>query len=347
MFGNDKNENNKMPKDKYIRSGIISFVVLTAVVLVFFLLYKIDAVRSAMSGFFEIVQPIVVGFVVAYLLNPLMGFIDKIFNVIFTKWLRFKKRGPQISRFIAVILSIAIFLAAIAALIWLIVPELYTSIVGIADTLPAQIDKTIVNVEKFFNQNDYLAAAMTAFLDWEKEFLEKDLLDLVAPYASQVASGVLKTASFLWDFVIGLIVAAYMLLRKERFAAQAKKITYAFLKKTTADKTLAIVRKSNSIFSGFINGKILDSVIIGFLCFIGVSILKMPYPVLVSVIVGVTNVIPVFGPYIGAIPCIALIALVDPWKGLYFAIFIFLLQQFDGNILGPKILGDSTGLSPF
>lgn len=347
MFICKTGEKDKMPKDRYVRAGFISFVVLTAVVVVFFLLYKIDAVRSAMSAFFEIIQPIVVGFVVAYLLNPFMKLLDKYLGKFFIGVCRFKKRGADIARFLAVILSLIVFLFAIAALVWLIAPELYTSIMGIIDTLPDKIDKIIVNVEKFFSQNDYLAAAMTAFLDWEKEFLEKDLVEWIAPYAGQVASGVIKTAEFLWDFVIGLIVAAYMLLRKERFAAQAKKVTYAFLKKETADKTLKILRKSNSIFSGFISGKIIDSIIMGILCFIGVSILRMPYPVLVSVIVGVTNIIPVFGPYIGAIPCIVLIAIVNPWQGLYFTIFIFLLQQFDGNILGPKILGDSTGLSPF
>lgn len=336
-----------MPKDRYVRAGFISFVVLTAVVVVFFLLYKIDAVKDALSTFFEVIQPIVVGFVVAYLLNPLMKLLDKYLAKFFVNVCRFKKKGASIARFIAVILSIIVFIAAIAALVGLIVPELVTSITGIVDTLPAQIDKTILNLEEFFNQNEYLAAAMTAFLDWEKSFVEKDLMEWIAPYAGQVATGVIKTAEFLWDFIVGLIVAAYMLLRKERFAAQAKKLLYAFVKKENADKTLVVLKKSNSIFSGFINGKIVDSIIIGILCFIGVSILRMPYPVLVSVIIGVTNVIPVFGPYIGAIPCIVLIAIVNPWKGLYFAIFILLLQQFDGNILGPKILGDSTGLSPF
>lgn len=336
-----------MPKDRYVRAGFISFAVLTAVVVVFFLLYKIDAVQDALSTFFEVIQPIVVGFVVAYLLNPLMKLLDKYLAKFFVNVCRFKKKGASIARFIAVILSIIVFIAAIAALVGLIVPELVTSITGIVDTLPAQIDKTILNLEEFFNQNEYLAAAMTAFLDWEKNFVEKDLMEWIAPYAGQVATGVIKTAEFLWDFIVGLIVAAYMLLRKERFAAQAKKLLYAFVKKENADKTLVVLKKSHGIFSGFINGKIVDSIIIGILCFIGVSILRMPYPVLVSVIVGVTNVIPVFGPYIGAIPCIVLIAIVNPWKGLYFAIFILLLQQFDGNILGPKILGDSTGLSPF
>ena len=336
-----------MPKDRYVRAGVISFVVLAAVVVVFFLLYKIDAVHDALSAFFEVIQPIVVGFVVAYLLNPLMKLMDKYLVKFFVNVCRFKKKGASISRFISVIVSIVVFLAAIAALVWLIVPELIVSITGIVNTLPAQIDKTVENLQKFFNQNEYLAAAMTAFLDWEKDFVEKDLMEWVAPYAGQVASGVIKTAEFLWDFVVGIIVAAYMLLRKEQFAAQAKKLLYAFIKKENADKILVVLKKSNSIFSGFINGKIVDSIIIGILCFIGVSILRMPYPVLVSVIVGVTNVIPVFGPYIGAIPCIILITIVNPWKGLYFAIFILLLQQFDGNILGPKILGDSTGLSPF
>lgn len=340
-------EKDRKPRDRYARVGLMSFIVLTGVVLVFFFLYKIDDVRNAFGTLFDVLQPIILGFVVAYLINPLMKYLDKYLVKFFVNICRFKKRGTKIARFIAVLVSIAVFIAAISALVYLIVPELIISATNIVETLPTQIEATIANVEKFFSQNDILASAMTAFLDWEKNFVEKDLVSFLASYASQVASGVIKTASFIWDLIIGIIVAAYLLFRKESFCAQAKKIIYAFAKKSTAESVMVVARKSNHIFSGFINGKIVDSIIIGILCYIGVLILKMPYPVLVSVIVGVTNVIPFFGPYIGAIPCIVLIALTNPWQGLYFTIFIILLQQFDGNILGPKILGDSTGLSPF
>ncbi len=337
----------KKPKDRYFRTGLMSFAVLAAVVLLFFFLYKIDDVRSAFSNLIEVAQPIILGLVVAYLLNPLMKFLDKGLNPFFVKFLKFKKRGWKFARFISVIISIAVFYAAVSALLYLIVPEIITSATKIVNTMPAQIETAIANIQKFFSQNEILTTAMTAFLDWERNFLEEELVTFLASYASQLASGVIKTTSFIWDLIIGTIVAAYLLFRKETFCAQAKKILYAFVKKPIADNVMTISRKSNAICSGFINGKIIDSIIIGIICYIGLLILKMPYPVLISVIIGVTNIIPFFGPFIGAIPSIFLIALIDPWKGLYFTIFIIILQQFDGNILGPKILGDSTGLSPF
>ena len=173
------------------------------------------------------------------------------------------------------------------------------------------------------------------------------MLSIVTSWAGQIAVGVVKTAYFIWDFFIGLIVAIYVLASREKFAAQTKKAMFAIFKTKHADRIIEVTRTANYVFSGFINGKILDSAIIGVLCFIGVTILKMPYPVLLAVIVGVTNVIPVFGPYIGAIPCILIVFMTNPLKALYLAIFIIALQTFDGNILGPKILGDSTGLSPF
>ena len=147
--------------------------------------------------------------------------------------------------------------------------------------------------------------------------------------------------------MIGVIVSVYVLFSKEKFVSQTKKTVYAVFSTRNANAILHLTRKSNEIFGGFIIGKIIDSAIIGVLCFIGISILRMPYVMLVSVIVGVTNVIPFFGPYIGAIPSAVLIMLADPLKGVYFVIFIFLLQQLDGNFIGPKILGNSTGLSAF
>ena len=151
----------------------------------------------------------------------------------------------------------------------------------------------------------------------------------------------------MFNFIIGIVISIYVLLGKETFIAQAKKLVYAVFPADRGNVIVATVRKANDIFGGFIIGKILDSVIIGILCFIGLSILQMPYTLLVSVIVGVTNVIPFFGPYIGAIPSAILIMLANPIQGLYFIIFILVLQQVDGNIIGPKILGDSTGLNSF
>ena len=164
---------------------------------------------------------------------------------------------------------------------------------------------------------------------------------------SKLTVGISWVFSLVSNIVISLIVSVYLLVSKKRFLGQLKKLLYVFLKPDTANAALSIFRQINKIFGGFISGKIIDSLIIGVLCFIGVSILKMPYPLLISVIVGVTNVIPFFGPYIGAIPSAFLVLLIDPGKCLIFLIFILALQQLDGNVIGPAILGDSTGVSPF
>ena len=180
-----------------------------------------------------------------------------------------------------------------------------------------------------------------------QNWMRTDLMDKVNEWMTQLTAGVILMVREILNFIIGMIVSIYVLFSKEKFMCQAKKLVYAIFRPTKANLILHVGSKSNEIFGGFIIGKIIDSAIIGVLCFIGLSILNIPYTLLVSVIVGVTNVIPFFGPYIGAIPSALLIFLADPVKGVYFVIFIILLQQFDGNILGPKILGESTGLSSF
>ncbi len=180
-----------------------------------------------------------------------------------------------------------------------------------------------------------------------QNWFRTDFMTDINQIMTNLTEGILGFLNEIFDFLVGIIVSIYVMYGRETFARQAKKIVYALFPPKKANLVLHLGNKTNEIFGGFIIGKIIDSIIIGILCFIILSIIKMPYTLLVSVIVGVTNVIPFFGPFIGAIPCSVLILLNDPMKGLYFIIFVFLLQQFDGNILGPKILGDTTGLSSF
>ena len=345
MNGNEKDKT--ALADNYKRIGLIAFGVLAGILILFFFLFKINAVKNAIFTIVSILQPIIIGFVIAYLANPVMKFFDKYLSKFFVGALKLKKVGKKISRLISIILALAFFLSVIGVLVYLVVPELYSSIKSLVETLPAKIDAATLWVTSFFDEHPQFSDMATSILDYEKQWVQTDLLGWVTSSAGTIAAGVVKTANFIFDLVIGIVVAVYLLLSKENFKAQFKKIMYAVIGPNSAEGTLTVLRKSNEVFGGFISGKLIDSLIIGLLCFIGVSLLNMPFAILVSVIVGVTNVIPVFGPYIGAIPSILLITLVNPLKGLYFAIFVFLLQQFDGNILGPKILGDSTGLSPF
>ena len=231
--------------------------------------------------------------------------------------------------------------------------------VALVNNLPEQVDAYYKELVEKIKNNSFIADKMqeavlqvTKFLDEKMTsevipWLHTELLPNLNTYAKQFASGVAAFLSVLYNLFIGLIVAIYLLGSKRMFAAQSKKIVYGLLKKNNADMVIYYVRVSNNMFSGFISGKIVDSAIIGLICFVAMNILQLPYTMFVSVIVGVTNVIPVFGPYIGAVPSTLLILLVDPKQAVYFLILIIVIQQLDGNIIGPAILGESTGLSAF
>lgn len=332
---------------KYFHLGATAFFVVAALMLLFFFIFKINIIGNFVGKLITILRPILVGFVIAYLLIPVVKFLEKYSERFFTVTCKLKKSGKKIARASSITLSLLIFIVLISALIWLIVPQIIDSVVSLAKDLPQQIEKAVSWIAGLSSENSYLASAAESLFKVGNEWVESDMLGTVTLWAGQIATGVVKTAYFLWDFFIGLIVTIYVLASREKFSAQFKKVLFALLKSKTANRIIYVVRKSNKVFSGFINGKLLDSAIIGVICFVGVTLLRMPYTVLVSVIVGVTNIIPVFGPYIGAVPCVLIIFLTNPIKGLYFLIFIIALQTFDGNILGPKILGDSTGLSPF
>ena len=330
--------------------GMTMFLVIMACVVLYFALLRLDSITNAVSMVIDVLKPILYGMVIAYLLNPIVKQVDRILVPRLEKYMQ-KNRAKKCSRGIGVILSLVFLFALITALCNMLIPELVKSIRDLIITLPGQLN----NVVDWFNHlqasdtamgilmRNALEVGTTTLQNW----LRTDLMPQVNTIMSNLTVGVLNILNEVLNFLIGLIVSVYLLFSKEQYSAQCKKMTYAFLKTNHANMLLHLTKKSNEIFGGFIIGKIIDSAIIGVLCFIGLSLIKMPYTLLVSVIVGVTNVIPFFGPYIGAIPSAFLILLSDPKKGLYFIIFILVLQQIDGNVIGPKILGNSTGLSPF
>ena len=330
--------------------GMTMFLVIMACVVLYFALLRLDSITNAVSMVIDVLKPILYGMVIAYLLNPIVKQVDRILVPRLEKYMQ-KNRAKKCSRGIGVILSLVFLFALITALCNMLIPELVKSIRDLIITLPGQLN----NVVDWFNHLQASDTAMgilmrnaleegtTTLQNW----LRTDLMPQVNTIMSNLTVGVLNILNEVLNCLIGLIVSVYLLFSKEQYSAQCKKMTYAFLKTNHANMLLHLTKKSNEIFGGFIIGKIIDSAIIGVLCFIGLSLIKMPYTLLVSVIVGVTNVIPFFGPYIGAIPSAFLILLSDPKKGLYFIIFILVLQQIDGNVIGPKILGNSTGLSPF
>ncbi|KSV60070.1 AI-2E family transporter [Acetivibrio ethanolgignens] len=354
MIHDLENEPKKQGFRAYFTVGVVSFLVIAAAVIFFFLLFRLDTIRSFFHKLTGILQPIIIGFVIAYLLSPIMDFFERqLIRFVLSK----SKKDTVSSRISSFIRGIAIFLSLLIAffLIYilgsLIIPEIYVSITGIIKDMPGHIDMFTNWINHTLDNNQlvasYVKEGIVKITDYFENWVETDLLSKVNTWVNYFATGVIGIINIIKNLLIGIIVSVYILIEKEHFAAQGKMIIYALFKTHPANVIIETLRQSNKIFGGFIMGKIIDSMIMGVLCFIGLSFFKMPYTLLVSVIVGVTNVIPFFGPYFGAIPSAILILFIDPMKCLYFLIFILVLQQIDGNIIGPTILGDSTGLSAF
>ena len=307
--------------------------------------YGVFHMKTLITGiqtFLGILTPIVYGVVIAFLLTPVLNFLEKkiIYPLLARKEVSVGKKGRKAIRWACVILCMFLFLALIYALIMMIQPELIRSIMGLIYSFPAYvkvIQKWLQSFIEKWNLNSDALDTLNQSITTAQDYLTTNILPQMQEMLKNISAGVFELINFLKNFLIGAIVSMYLMADKERFIFNTQHANFI----------IHSMRFTNRTFIGFFSGKILDSAIIGVLCYIGMNFLNMPYILLISVIIGVTNVIPFFGPYLGAIPSIFLILLVDPLQAIYFAIFILVLQQFDGNILGPKILGDSTGLSSF
>lgn len=345
--------------NKYFKWGLTAFLVIAAGLVFYYLIFHISDIIKNIKALLGIVMPVVFGLVIAYLLTPILNFIEKkilhpfLFNVLKIK---------QTKKWVSAIRAVAVLLTSVLAvfLIYALIAMLVSQIVPSIQTIVNNFDKYVNDLSNWLNKlledNQDLKNFIIPQVNKFSVELEKWLADAATLLAK--SSEVLKTVSLsilsflkvMWNFIIGFIISIYVLISKETFAAQGKKIVYAVFETDTANAFLKSMRFIHRTFIGFISGKVVDSIIIGILCFIGTSFMHTPYAALVSVIVGVTNIIPFFGPYLGAIPSALLILIVDlnhPMNCVYFVIFILILQQIDGNLIGPKILGSSTGLSGF
>ena len=341
--------------NKYSRWGITAFLVIAAGILFYYFVFHGSNIVVGFQRFINVLMPVVFGLAIAYLMSPVLNYIEKKILLPLCKKIGINesKRRSSVVRGISIFLTAFLFIAVIYMLFYMIISQLVPSVENIIS-----------------NFGTY----RTNFMNWVDQLLEDnpdlgdDILRVINQYSAQLNTWIIELPSninvwlrtvtntatnilgVLWNFIIGFIIAIYVLASKEKFAAQSKKIAYALFDRDTANLTIRNFRFTHQMFIGFLGGKIADSIIIGLLCFIGTTLMKTPYGALVSVIIGFTNVIPFFGPYLGAIPSAILILIVDPMHPLncvYFVIFIIILQQFDGNFLGPKILGNSTGLTSF
>jgi predicted PurR-regulated permease PerM len=336
------------------------FLVVIASLAVFFVVDNASSIVSTFGSYIGILRPVVYGCVIAYILNPLMKLIqNSIMRFLERKGRQASQKKKGLVTGISITLSLLLGIIIIIVLCWMILPQLVASVYSLVENLPSKANYYYNMLNESIRNNKFLADTMqevalnatkymdemvnTKLLPW----MQTDLLPSVNLVAMEFANGVMSVLNVLYNLFIGIIVAIYILASKDTFAAQAKKVAYGIFKKEHADTVIRYVRISHGMFSGFIIGKIVDSTIVGILCFVAMTVLGLPYALLISVIIGVTNIIPVFGPYLGLIPSVFLILIVNPMQALYFVILIAILQQIDGNIIGPAILGESTGLSAF
>ncbi len=347
----DDHERIVLHKSFYISIGLMVFVTIAACILFFFIIQRYEGFADAWNKVMKAAQPIIIGLVVAYLLNPIMKFWERTFFRFFGKRMKKESRARKLSRGLGIACAILVLLLIIVLFIAAIAPSVVSSIAMLIEVLPGQVQ----NLVRFIQAGDFgdseAAAVLSDVLinatNYVETWAQEDLLPLIQSSIASITTGVISVVKVIVNFVIGLFVAAYVMSIQETLQGQSKKIVFAVFRPRVGNIIVHTVRKSSSIFGGFITGKIIDSAIIGGICYVGCLILHIPSPILVAVIVGVTNIIPFFGPFIGAIPALLLVVIQSPWHALYLLIFIIVLQQVDGNIIGPKILGDSTGLSSF
>lgn len=352
-----RNENEKADIRKYAVIAVVTFLTFCCCSLFFFFLYRYHGFAAYWQKLMKILQPVIMGFIVAYLLNPVMMVLEKRLYALLVKKVKEERKARRMARTLGTLGAILFLLLIIFLLLYMMIPELIKSIQNVMVNVPEELNGFTNWMETALAEegpwSEWMATFgidLASFADYLESMLSGQILPQVKTYLTYLVSittGVISAVKMLFNFIIGLVIALYLLMSKETFIGQGKKIVYAVLPVKLGNIVIHVMRVTNQMFGGFISGKILDSAIIGVICYVGLICMQMPYSLLVAVIVGVTNVIPFFGPFIGAVPGVILIALADPIKGLYFLIFVLALQQVDGNIIGPKILGDSTGLSSF
>ncbi len=319
------------------RLDLFSFAFAGIIILLFyFLVQDLSQFTAIAKNILNVMMPFIFGFSIAFLLAPLVLFFEQ-------KWFKRIKLKSSTRRKCSVALGISLMLFAFALFFLLVIPQLVSSVSALSQQLPEYIESARGMLEDLILRFNIPQSYIEGFLSSGGDLVEM-IMALGKEWFPQLLNASWQFTKGVFNFLVGIVIATYILLDRERFSLQFKKMNYAFFGQERGDVFLRVSRISSKMFTGFVIGKMIDSLIIGIMCFIGMSLLGLDYAILLSVIVGITNMIPVFGPFIGAVPGLFILLIVDPIQALWFALFIFALQQFDGNILGPLILGDSLGL---
>ena len=325
---------------KYLYWGITAFLVIVASILFYLLLNRMDVVLSVINFLIAIATPFLIGFVTAYLLNPVMEFFEKrCFKPLISK--TNKQVHPKLARVFALIVTFLLAFAVVFALGFMVFPQLFQSISGIIINLSTYFSRIEKWILGFASENQNIVTMLeTQFENISKtvtSWATNDLLPQLTNLAGGLTVGIIGVVSTIVNICVGVIVSIYILFSKETFFAQTKKVCYAIFSIKATNQMLRVTRRADRVFGSFVKGKLIEAVIVWVLMFVGMSVFNMPFAMLISVIVAVTNIIPFFGPFIGVIPSAVLILVVNP----------FVLLQIDANFIGPKVVGESTGLSAF
>lgn len=323
------NSEKRLDMFSYAFSGIL-------ILLFYFLVKDLSRFTAIAKDVFTVLMPFIFGFSIAFLLAPLVLYFEQ-------KVLVRINLKPSTRRKCSVALGISLMLVAFALFLLLIIPQLVSSVSALTQQLPEYIESARDMLEDLILRFNIPQSYIDGILSSGGDLVET-IMAMGRKLFPQLLNASWQFTKGIFNFLVGIVIATYILLDRERFSLQFKKMNYAFFGQERGDLFLRVSRISSKMFTGFVIGKMIDSLIIGILCFIGMSLLGLQYAILLSVIVGITNMIPVFGPFIGAVPGLFILLIIDPIQALWFALFIFALQQFDGNILGPLILGDSLGL---
>ena len=335
---------------RYFKWGLTALVVIFISILLVVIFTNLPGFFALLTSIGKILSPLITGVVIAFLLNPLVNFVDCRLGPILEKKLK-TQTAKNLSRAAGIVMALIVAGILVYGFFAMLLPQLYESVTNIVDNAGTYFNSIETWATNILEDNPEIQGYVDKGLEQLRGFIENwvttTFLSDMSKLVTTVSTSVFAVIKSLTNFIIGLVASIYMLWSKDTFRAQTKKIMVATMRPSAADRLLALGRNAYRIFNGFIIGKLIDSAIIGVLCYIGCSVLKMPFTALIATIVGVTNIIPFFGPIIGAVPSGFLILLVDPLKAFYFVIFVIVLQQLDGNVIGPKILGNTVGISGF
>lgn len=339
-------------ENKYVYAGLTAFCVLVAVLIFGFVFFNIDTVYKGIQRLNSALMPVYIGLVIAYLLSPLVNAVERnLFIPLFRKITKKRKTVRGVSRAVSVATVLIMAMAVIFWLTMLVVPEVVESIISLTNSLPGYYRNIVGKVQELSVKHPEIAKYMmettgsvySQLINW----MQNELIPTSTEILGVLSDGLINALGVLINVIIGIIISIYLMASKELFCAQAKRMLFSILPVRYATRALRLGKDINHSFAKFFSGKIIDSIIVAIITFIVLSIASIPYTALISVLVGVTNIIPFFGQYIGAIPSALLVFIVSPVKGIIFVVLIIIILQVDGNIIGPKIIGGSIGLGSF